>query len=242
MKRHILIATAAAAALIAGGTATAVAVNGSEGPGSPQSGAQTSAQLAATAGGTGGDTQQTRAADGRSSIPMRDHDEDGQEDVREAAAAKVSAPQAAAAALKAVPGTVTGLDLDADRPGLVWDVDLLGNDGKWHELTLDAGNARVLNQHIDHEDDDDHGQGQVRRQLKGATMDAAGAARAAAEDHGTVTSVDLDDDHRAKAVWEVETVTKDGKEHKLLIDPQSGALTIAPAHDADDDDNDGQDD
>ncbi|MCB5911938.1 PepSY domain-containing protein [Streptomyces pinistramenti] len=242
MKRHILIATAAAAALIAGGTATAVAVNGSEGPGSPQSGAQTSAQLAAKAGGTGADGRQAHnAADGRSSIPMQDHDEDGQEDVREAAAAKVSAPQAAAAALKAVPGTVTGLDLDADRPGLVWDVDQLGKDGRWHELTLDAGNARVLNQHVDHEDDD-HGQGQVRSRLKGATTDAAGAARTAAAGHGTVTSVDLDDDHRAKAVWEVETVTKDGKEHDLLVDPQSGALTAAPAHGADDDDNGGQDD
>ena len=241
MKRHIVIATAAAAALIAGGTATAVAVNGNSGPGSTQSGAQTSAQLAAQNAGTdhaGTSTSQ----DGRSSIRMQDDDDNGQEDIREANAAKVSAPDAAAAALKAVPGTVTGLDLDADRPGLVWEADVLGKDGKWHEVTLDAGNARVLNQHIDHEDDDDHGQGYVRNELKGARTDAAAAARTASAAHGTVTSVDLDDDHRAKAVWEVETLTKDGKEHKVLVDPQSGKLTAAPAQDQDDDDNDGADD
>lgn len=237
MKRHIIIATAAAAALIAGGTATAVAVNSDSG--STQSGAQTSAQLAAQNAGTDG--SQSASQDGRSSIRMQDDDDNGREDVREAGAAKVSAPDAAAAALKAVPGTVTGLDLDADRPGLVWEADVLGKDGTWHEVTLDAGNARVLNQHIDHEDDDDHGQGHVRDELKGAKTDAAGAARAAAS-HGTVTSVDLDDDHRAKGVWEVETVTKDGKEHQLLVDPQSGKLTVAAAHDEDDDDNDGADD
>ncbi|MFG2206135.1 PepSY domain-containing protein [Streptomyces sp. NPDC048638] len=215
MKRHIVIATAAAAALIAGGTTTALAVNSGDGPGSVQSGARTTAQLAAHDGqGRGGD-------DG------------GQEDVREARAAGVSAPQAAAAALKAVPGTVSGLDLDRDRPGLVWEADVLGKDGKWHEVTLDAGSGRVLDQHVDHEDD--------AVSPSGAKVDAAAAARIAGA-HATVTSLDLDDDHRARAVWEAETVTKDGKEHKLLIDPDSGKPTAAPAHDADDDDNDGADD
>ncbi|MFG2288545.1 PepSY domain-containing protein [Streptomyces sp. NPDC048595] len=222
MKRHLVIATAAAAALVAGGTVTAVAVSGDSGPGSARSGAQTSAQAAE-----------------RSSIQVRDADDHGQEEVREAGAAKVTAPEAAAAALKAVPGTVAGLDLDTDRPGLVWDADVLGKDGTWHELTLDAGTARVLNQHVEHGDDDDHARAEAA--LKGARTDAAAAARAAAS-HGTVTSVELDGDHRAKAVWEVETVTKDGKEHKLLVDPQSGKLSAAPAHDADDDDNDGADD
>ncbi|ARH93239.1 MULTISPECIES: PepSY domain-containing protein [Streptomyces] len=213
MKRHLVIATAAAAALVAGGTVTAVAVSGGGAPSGPS------------------DAPSRQAAG-----PGRP----GTEDAREAAAAKVTAPQAAAAALKAVPGTVTGLDLDRDRPGLVWDADVLGKDGKWHELTLDAGDARVLNQHVEQGDDDDHTREQAA--LKTARTDAAGAARTAAAAHGTVTSVELDGDHRARAVWEVETVGKDGKEHKLLVDPDSGKLTTAPAHDADDDDNDGADD
>ncbi|BDM72198.1 hypothetical protein HEK616_56850 [Streptomyces nigrescens] len=200
MKRHLVIATAAAAALLAGGTVTAVAVSGS---------------------GSGSTTP--------AAAPAAGHERQDTEDLREAGAARVTAPQAAAAALKAVPGKVSGLDLDRDRPGLVWDADVLGRDGKWHEVTLDARTARVLKQHVDHEDDDDHAG--ERSALNNARTDAATAARKAAAEHGTVTSVELDDDHRAKAVWEVETVTKDGTEHKLLIDPQTGTLNTAPTHD-----------
>ncbi|GAB7030971.1 PepSY domain-containing protein [Streptomyces sp. NPDC021749] len=207
MKRHLVIATAAAAALLAGGTVTAVAVSGNGAP---------------------------------TTAPANGHARQDTEDLREAGAARVTAPQAAAAALKAVPGTVSGLDLDQDRPGLVWDADVLGKDGKWHEVTLDARTARVLNQHVDRDEDDDHAGG--RATLKNARTDAAAAARKAAG-HGTVTSVELDDDYRAKAVWEVETVAKDGTEHKLLVDPHTGTLSTAPAHDTDGDhDNDGGDD
>lgn len=231
MKRQLIIATAAAAALVAGGTVTAVAVS-ADGSGSARSGAPVSAAHDTAPAGSG--TAQVQ--DGRSSIRMQD--DDGQEDRREARAAKVSAPDAAAAALKAVPGTVSGLDLDADRAGLVWEADVLGKDGKWHEVTLDAGNGRVLNQHVDTDEDDD---AQERAALQQARTDAASAARTAAS-HGTVTSVDLDDDDRGKAVWEVETITKAGKEHKLLVDPQSGNLNAAPAQSDDDNDNDGADD
>ncbi|MEU5542205.1 PepSY domain-containing protein [Streptomyces sioyaensis] len=229
MKRHLIIATAAAAALIAGGTVTAVAANSDSASGSAQSSAQQTARH------TEASTAQVQ--DGRSSIPMAD-DADGQGDLREAKAAKVTAPDAAAAALKAVPGTVTALDLDADRPGLVWDAEVLGKDGKQHELTLDAGTARVLNQHLDRGDDDDRAQ---QRAAQNAPTTAADAARTAAP-HGTVTSVELDDDHGAKAAWEVETVTKDGKQHTFLVDPQSGKLSAAPSQDDDADDNDGSDD
>ncbi|MFD0168452.1 PepSY domain-containing protein [Streptomyces decoyicus] len=236
MKRHLVIATAAAAALIAGGTVTAAAVSSDAGSANAASGGQLPARTAAhDAGSQASGTAQVQ--DGRSSIRMQDDDANGQ-DLREANAAKVTAPDAAAAARKAVPGTVTALDLDADRPGLVWDADVLGKDGKWHEITLDAGNGRVLNQHVDRDDDDD---AQERAAARNARTDAAAAARTAAS-HGKVTSVELDDEHGTKAAWEVETITKDGKEHKLLVDSQSGKLSVAPADDSDDDDNDGADD
>ncbi|MGW7576584.1 PepSY domain-containing protein [Streptomyces sp. NPDC054765] len=236
MKRPLIIATAAAAALVAGGTVTAVAVSSTSGPGNAAAG-QLQAQPAAGSQGP----PAAHGQDGRAGIRMEEHDANGPEDLREADAAKVTAPDAAAAALKAVPGTVTGLDLDVDRPGPVWDAEVRGKDGRWHEITLDAGNARVLNRHLD-DGDDDHAQ--ERAALKNARTDAAAAARTAAASHGTVTSVELDDDHRAKAVWEVETVTKDGKEHTLLVDPQSGKLSAATAQPAgdDDNDNDGADD
>ncbi|CAM5658709.1 MULTISPECIES: PepSY domain-containing protein [Streptomyces] len=215
MKRNIVIASVAAAALIGGGAATAVAFGGS--------GASDTSSAAAA------------SSTPRSSVSVPD--DDVNEDAREAKAATVSAPQAAAAALKATPGTVTGIDLDQDRPGLVWEVDVLGKDNKWHEVTLDAGNAKVLNQRVEHEGDDDHGVARARAELKGASVGAVAAAEKAAASYGTVTSVDLDDDHRGSAVWEVETVTKDGKEHKLNVDPRSGKVSVAPRDgDADGDD------
>ncbi|MFH9421759.1 PepSY domain-containing protein [Streptomyces sp. NPDC017529] len=212
MKRNILIATVAAAALVGGGTATAVAFGDS---------------------GTASSTPKASSTP-RSSVNVPD--DDVNEDAREAKAASVSATEAATSALKAAPGTVTGIDLDEDRPGLVWEVDVLGKDNKWHEVTLDAGNGKVLGQHVEHEGDDDHGVAHTRAELKGATVDATAAADRAAAAYGTVTSVDLDDDHRADAVWEVETVSKDGKEHKLNVDPRSGRVSAAPAV------GDGQDD
>ncbi|MEU7156923.1 PepSY domain-containing protein [Streptomyces chrestomyceticus] len=223
MKRNIVIATVAAAAIVGGGAVTAVALGGDSGQVSSPSASATSSASSAP----------------RSSVSVPD--DDVHEDAREAKAATVSAPEAAAAALKAAPGTVTGIDLDQDRPGLVWEVDVLGKDNKWHEVTLDAGDAKVLNQRVEHEGDDDHGIDHARAELKGTTVDAAQAARKAAGRYGTVTSVDLDDDHRSSAVWEVETVSKDGKEHKLDVDPKTAKVTVAP-QDSDDDDNDGHDD
>ncbi|GCD34798.1 hypothetical protein OEIGOIKO_02537 [Streptomyces chrestomyceticus JCM 4735] len=220
MKRNIVIATVAAAAIVGGGAVTAVALGGDSGQVSSPSASATSSAP-------------------RSSVSVPD--DDVREDAREAKAATVSAPEAAAAALKAAPGAVTGIDLDQDRPGLVWEVDVLGKDNKWHEVTLDAGNAKVLNQHVEHEGDDDHGVDHARAELKGTTVDATTAARKAAGRYGTVTSVDLDDDHRSSAVWEVETVSKDGKEHKLTVDPKTAKVAVAP-RDSDDNDNDGQDD
>ncbi|TVL94200.1 PepSY domain-containing protein [Streptomyces sp. SAJ15] len=59
--------------------------------------------------------------------------------------------------------------------------------------------------------------------LKDARIDAAEAARAAAS-HGTVTSVDLDDEG-ARHAWEVEVQGKDRKEHELRVDLKTGKVT-----------------
>ncbi|MFF9477349.1 PepSY domain-containing protein [Streptomyces sp. NPDC014733] len=226
MKRRSVLAATAAAVLIAGGATTAVAVN-TGGPGGPQSGAQTAAQLAATAGAEGA------AADGG-----RDRREAGESgDAGRAAGAKTDAAQAAVAALRAVPGTVTEVELDEERGALVWEADVLGRDGAWHHLALDPLTTRVLRSHTDPGTGGTHGQDRARAALRGTTVDAASAARAVGRGHATVTSVDFeDDDHGAKAVWEVETVTRDGREHTYLVDPRTAAVSAAPADDDHDDD------
>ncbi|MER7880863.1 PepSY domain-containing protein [Streptomyces solisilvae] len=192
MKR-IVIASVAAAALLTGGTAFAVAGGGNDG-----------AQSTSTA------SQPTDAP----------------------AAARASLSDAAHAALKAVPGTLDSIDREHGR----WEADVLGKDGRWHEVTLDASNAKVIGQRIDR--DTDAEDAAEARALRNADVSAIEAARKAAS-RGTVTSVEFDDDRTP--AWEVETV-KDHKERDLNVDAHSGKVTQAPADDHDGDDHDGDDD
>ncbi|WP_262701593.1 MULTISPECIES: PepSY domain-containing protein [Streptomyces] len=184
MKR-IIIASIAAAALVGGGTAVAVAGTQSSSPAT-----QSSTPAAASTG--------------------------------------ASLTQAADAALKAVPGTLDSIDRDHGR----WEADVLGKDGKWHEVTLDA-NGKVIGQHVDRDTDPEDAA--EAKALRNATVSATEAARKASG--STVTSVEFDGDHTP--VWEVETV-KNHKERDLNVDAHSGKVTQAPADDdhGDDDSDD----
>ncbi|AWN28436.1 PepSY domain-containing protein [Streptomyces sp. NEAU-S7GS2] len=128
--RAVVLATAAAVALI-GGTGAATAFANDGGP-APQSSVQ---------------------------LPHNErHLDDTAKDRAQVKADKISQSQATAKALQAVPGTATSAELDnADRNGsLIWEVDVLGKDHKSHDVTIDAGSGKVLNQHIDHDDHDNN--------------------------------------------------------------------------------------
>ncbi|MGW7517558.1 PepSY domain-containing protein [Streptomyces sp. NPDC054796] len=241
MKRKIVIATVAAAALVGGGAASTVAFAGDSAPNTlPQSQQQNRSSVQLSDDDADDRDDKADAKDDNDS-----RDDDGDDSGREAKAAKITAAEAVANALKSVPGTVTGADLDNDGNGLVWEVDVLGKDNKWHDVTLDAGNGKVLDTHVDKDDDgdDDRGQSYVREDLKGAKTDAAAAAeKGASHAGGTVTSVDLDDDsERYGTVWEVETVGKDGKEHNLAVDVTSGKVSQLADDDGDNDSDDRDD-
>ncbi|GAA2294222.1 PepSY domain-containing protein [Streptomyces violaceusniger] len=188
MKR-VIIASVAAAALVGGGTAFAVASDGTD-----------SARPSSTAFQT---TDAAVATDARASLS-----------------------DAAHAALKAVPGTLDSIDRDHGR----WEADVLGKDGEWHEVTLDA-NAKVIDQRVDR--DTDAEDAAEAKALRNADVSATEAARKAAS--STVTSVEFDGDQTP--VWEVETV-KHHKERDLNVDAHSGKVTQAPADDHDDDGSD----
>ncbi|MET7795508.1 PepSY domain-containing protein [Streptomyces decoyicus] len=128
--RAVVLATAAAVALI-GSTGAATAFADDDGP-APQPSVQLS--------------QNER------------HLDDTAKDRAQVKAAKISQSEATAKALKAVPGTATSAELDnADRNGsLIWEVDVLGKDHKTHDVTIDAASGKVLGQHVDQDDNDDH--------------------------------------------------------------------------------------
>ncbi|MEU9228816.1 PepSY domain-containing protein [Streptomyces massasporeus] len=216
MKRNIVIAAVTAAALIGGGTATALATTGDD---------QGSARQAATTQPSNDDVQDDRDDDG-------DRDDDAEKTV----SADVTASEAIVSALKHTSGTVVSAELDDEDDGdkVVWTVDVLSGDNTWHSVSVDPANGKVLGSHTDDEDDT----AQVRAALKGSSVTAEEAAKAAA-DKGVVTSVDLDDDGKNKS-WEAETRKSGGAEQDWKIDLTSGKVTADRA-DAQDDDADDQD-
>ncbi|WKX12672.1 PepSY domain-containing protein [Streptomyces sp. NL15-2K] len=227
MKRNIVIAAVTAAALIGGGTATALAVSG-DGEGS--------ARQAADVRVTGDDA--------------RDDDGARDDDAGKAGSVEVTAADAIASALRHDPGTAVTVELDgedgedggadgADAGSVVWKVDVLRGGDTWHSVRVDPGTGKVLGSHTDREDDT----AEVRAALNGTSVTAAEAAKAVTG-KGTVTSVDLDEDGTSKG-WEVETHASGKAEQDWRVDLNSGKVTADRADRAGDDvadDNDGGDD
>ena len=69
--------------------------------------------------------------------------------------AKIDEAAAEQAALDAAPGTVHETELETSDNGyLVYDIEIAGKDGKEHEVTVDAGDGKVLHQELDDEADE----------------------------------------------------------------------------------------
>ncbi|MDO0936675.1 PepSY domain-containing protein [Streptomyces sp. DG2A-72] len=197
MKRNIVIAAVTAAALIGGGTATALAVTGDDDAPARQKDATVTRDDAAPRVESGTVT----AADA-------------------IAAALKEAPGTAVSAELDDDRDDDGGD-DGDDGASGWKVRILADDTTWHTVRIDPANGNVLGSHTGREDDDDDTAG-VRAALKGTSVTAEQAAEAAAA-KGTVTDVDLDDDGRAKA-WDVSTGSgKDDRDWR--VDLNTGKVT-----------------
>ncbi|MDG9705928.1 PepSY domain-containing protein [Streptomyces sp. DH37] len=122
VKHKLVVAAVATAALAAGGSAVAFAGDD----------ALPADALAASLRADAGDGDDTGERDER----------DG--DRRELRGAKVTLQEAVGAALKAVPGTAESAELDDEDGRTAWDVDVLGEDGRWHEVRIDAAGGGVL--------------------------------------------------------------------------------------------------
>ncbi|WP_326687888.1 MULTISPECIES: PepSY domain-containing protein [unclassified Streptomyces] len=215
MKRKVIIATVAAAALVGGGTATAFGAVGNSG------GADTKPQSHSNVRTMDHDDDQDDH-DGDDRRDDRD-DHDGRDGAgsrahraEETGTADVSLSRAVEAVHKAAEGDITELDLDTDRNRLVWEADVFGKDGKWHDVKIDATKGKVLKNRVDAHKDDD------RSAPRNVKLDAAAAGKkAAAATKGSVTSLDLE----RNGQWEADAVDKRGTEHELDIDAVSGKVT-----------------
>jgi uncharacterized membrane protein YkoI len=71
---------------------------------------------------------------------------------------KIDQAAAEEAALEAVPGTVHEIELETSDNGyVVYDVEVAGDDGKNHEVKVDAGNGEILDQGLEEDLDDADG-------------------------------------------------------------------------------------
>ncbi|MGP4050591.1 PepSY domain-containing protein [Streptomyces sp. 2A115] len=230
MKRNIVIATIAAAALIGGGTATAIAVSGDEAAPANKSSVQVSNDDNGRDDDDVNDTDDNDADD-KAARDTGEDAEDKAENATDAKVAKVTAADAIGAALKHKGGTAVSADLDDEGTKHVWDVDVLTNGGAWHSVQVDPANGKVVGSHVDRDDDGDDAAetAQIRAALKGSSVTAAEAAKAAAA-KGTVTSVDLDEESTDQA-WEADTTAADGTGSDWRVNLDSGKVTADRSND-----------
>ncbi len=213
MKRNIVIAVVTAAALVGGGTATALAVAGDD---------DDTTSVTRTdddRDGRGEDRSDDRDDRGEDRSDDRDGDDD--DGAVRAAAGGVTAAEAITAALKHTPGTAVSAELDDGS----WEVDVLAGGDTWHTVRIAPDSGKVLGAQKDDEDD----AAEVRAALKGASVTAGDAAKAAAA-KGTVVSVDLDDDGDDRG-WKAETRASGGDERDWSV----GLTTASVTADRDDD-------
>ncbi|MEU9185873.1 PepSY domain-containing protein [Streptomyces sp. NPDC048484] len=246
MKRNIVIATITAAALIGGGTATAIAVSGDEEAPAKKSNVQVSNDDTgrdddANVNNSDDDNDdndaddkaedKADAAEDKGATDTGEDAEDKAENAADAKVAKVDAADAIKAALKNTDGTAVSADLDDEGTKHVWDVDILTNGGAWHSVQVDPATGKVVGSHVDRDDDGDDAAetAQIRAALKGSSVTAAEAAKAGAA-KGTVTSVDLDEESTDKA-WEVDTTAANGTGSDWRVNPDSGKITADRSND-----------
>ena len=65
---------------------------------------------------------------------------------------KIDRAAAEEAALSAVPGEVKDTELESEGGSAIYEVEVLGKDGKLREVTVDASSGQVLGQEVEEEE------------------------------------------------------------------------------------------
>lgn len=143
----------------------------------------------------------------------------------------VTAAEAIAAALRHTPGTAVAAELGDDGADAgTWGVDVVRGDGAEYDVDI-SGTGKVLGAQRDTDEDGGRDSEDLAElaALKGAKVDARGAALAAAA-KGTVVEVGADGENGVVA-WSVETV-KDGTASEWKVALDTGEVTPDHSDDA----------
>ena len=87
--------------------------------------------------------------------PEREFENEAREDMNLGQRAGLNASDAAKAALASQPGKVTKVELDDEEGYVVYEVEIIDNNGVEHDLKVDAGNGDILKAETDNDNDAD---------------------------------------------------------------------------------------
>jgi len=137
--------------------------------------------------------------------------------------AKITAQQAADAALKVQPGAVTEVELESENGRPVYEVKITANDGKQYKVQVDGDTAQVLVVI-------GNGGSVTAKITFQQAMDAALKVRP-----GTMTKTELESEN-GKAVYDVEIAGSDGKKYTVKVDGDTGNVLLVQVDSGNDDD------
>ena len=115
--------------------------------------------IASAVSSSGGETDSSQEPAYTSSITVDDTAESSEADEADALAglAKITADEARAAALAAVPGTAEEVELENENGNVVYGVEITDANGAEFDVKVDAGNGTVLAQESDDADEGEEG-------------------------------------------------------------------------------------
>jgi len=137
----------------------------------------------------------------------------------------LSVAEVEAIAVKSVGGKVTGIELDRERSGNIYEVEVKSG-GVEYDLDIDAKTGKVLRTDIDDYDNDDFDDDNYDDKVIGSDdkfiTEKAAIEIAMKQAKGTVTEIDMDEDDN-RVIYEIEI--RDGKyDYDFDIDAISGEV------------------
>ncbi|MBM7607734.1 putative membrane protein YkoI [Lysinibacillus composti] len=135
--------------------------------------------------------------------------------------AQITEQEATKIALEKVPGTVNEVELENEDGLIVYEFEIVGEDGSEQDLDVDAKTGEIVKVEADDDENDDFSQADLAKQAK-ITKDEA-SENALEQVPGTVTEVELDDEN-GLVVYDVEINAKDGTQQSVKVDAKTGKI------------------
>ncbi|MBS4177841.1 PepSY domain-containing protein [Lederbergia citrea] len=160
--------------------------------------------------------------------------------------AKITKEQSIEIALKEFQGKVTDVELEKDHGTLTYDIKVKDENGKEHEVIIDANSGKVLKSEADDQEGDNDAevsdeveQAQLQKEAKITKEESISIAQGKIK--GKATDVELEDENGV-VVYGIEITDQQGQRHDVKIDAKTGKVLKVENGDDETNDDDGQND